>query len=179
MRADTRRSANLALLKKLALIALLMFGFAWGLIPIYRVICEVTGINQLQRADAVGKAARGAAAAEVLLTFDATVQAGLPWQVRPLTGQLRARPGEFVKVEYEIVNAGAREVVGQAIPRYLPAAAGEYVKKLDCFCFKQQAFAPGERRRFPVVFFVDPALPEAVREITLSYTVFDVPGKGA
>ncbi|AXK39148.1 cytochrome c oxidase assembly protein [Crenobacter cavernae] len=177
MYADRQRSANLALLKKLAVIALLMFGFAWGLIPMYRVICEVTGINQLVRADEVSKPAPGAAVSEVAMTFDATVQPGLPWQVRPLTTHLSARPGEFVKVTYEITNASPRSVVGQALPRYLPAAAGEYVKKLDCFCFRQQAFAPGERRSFPVVFVIDPRLPESVREITLSYTVFDVPGK--
>ncbi|UGA40677.1 cytochrome c oxidase assembly protein [Chromobacterium haemolyticum] len=65
---------------------------------------------------------------------------------------------------------------GQAIPRYLPAAAGEYVKKLECFCFRQQAFAPGETRRFPVVFVVDKRLPASIDSITLAYTVFDVPG---
>jgi cytochrome c oxidase assembly protein Cox11 len=41
-------------------------------------------------------------------------------------------------------NNSGQSVVGQAIPRYLPAEAAAYVKKLECFCFRQQAFQPGE-----------------------------------
>lgn len=174
MPPDARR----ALLLKLCVIVVMMFGFAWALIPLYRVICEVTGINQVVQADTLAEdTARPVSSARpVTLVFDANVQAGLPWQVRPLVRQLSARPGEFVRVEYEITNASNRRVVGQAVPRYLPAAAGEHVKKLDCFCFRQQVFAPGETRRFPVVFVVDRKLPEEVESITLAYSVFDVPG---
>jgi cytochrome c oxidase assembly protein subunit 11 len=82
-----------------------------------------------------------------------------------------------VRVDYEITNASDKRVVGQAVPRYLPAAAGEYVKKLDCFCFKQQSFAPGETKRFPVVFVIDPKMPREIGAITLAYSIFDVPGQ--
>lgn len=169
---------NRLLLLKLLLLACVMFVFAWGLIPVYDALCRLTGLGSLQRPDEVGSQRLAATPlAPVLLTFDATVQPGLPWQVRPLTRTLRAVPGEFVRVDYEITNASNREVIGQAIPRYLPAAAAEYVKKLDCFCFAQQAFAPGETRRFPVVFVVDKNVPAGLDSITLAYTVFDVPGR--
>lgn len=179
MEAATKQGrSNRQLMKKLAVVALLMFVFAWGLIPLYKVVCEVTGLNDVVKADSLDDTATngGAAAHEVDMTFDATVQAGLPWQVRPLQTRLKVKPGQFVQVEYEITNASGQRVVGQAIPRYLPAAAGEYVKKLECFCFRQQAFAPGETRRFPVVFVVDKRLPASIDSITLAYTVFDVPG---
>jgi len=166
-----QQRANRALLIKLLLVALLMFGFAWAMIPLYQVVCELTGLSQMTR-----EAKQAALAMPVKLRFDATVQPGLPWRVRALTTQLTARPGTFVKVEYEITNTSQRRVIGQAIPRYLPAAAGQYVKKIDCFCFKQQAFAPGETRRLPVVFLLDRNLPPEIRSITLAYSLFNVAG---
>ncbi len=171
-------SANRALLIKLCVIAVLMFGFAWALIPMYRVICEVTGINQVVKADRVELGDK-VAPFEVGLTFDANVQPGLPWAVRPLTLHMSGRTGQFIKVEYEITNRSSRRVIGQALPRYIPAAAAGYVKKIDCFCFREQTFAPGETKRLPVVFVIDPKMPREIRDITLSYTLFDVPGKGA
>ncbi|WP_024304378.1 cytochrome c oxidase assembly protein [Pseudogulbenkiania sp. MAI-1] len=181
---ESSRADNRVLLLKLGVIACVMFAFAWALIPLYRVICEVTGVNQLVKSDAPTGAATMAddvvpLATPVRLSFDATVQAGLPWQVRPLVRQMQAPRGEFVRVDYEITNASNREVTGQAVPRYLPAAAGNYVKKLECFCFRQQRFKPGETRRFPVVFVIDRAMPAEIGEITLAYSVFDVPGQGA
>ena len=166
----SQRAANRSLLIRLILVALGMFGFAWALIPLYRVVCTLTGISRIAREDA---AAAGPPPL-VSMRFDATVQPGLPWIVRPETPMLKVRPGVFVTVNYDITNASNRHVIGQAIPRYLPAAAGEYVKKIDCFCFRQQAFAPGETRRLPVVFVLDRNLPSDIRSITLAYTLFDV-----
>lgn len=178
MTALAKPAANRRLLLKLALLAALMFAFSWGLIPLYDALCRITGLNTLLQPDKVAaEPLRPTLAAPLTLTFDATVQPGLPWQVRPLLHTLTARPGEFVRVDYEITNASNRRVIGQAIPRYLPAAAAEYVKKLDCFCFAQQAFEPGQTKRFPVVFFVDKSVPASIDSITLAYTVFDVPGR--
>ncbi|MEQ6289800.1 cytochrome c oxidase assembly protein [Vogesella sp. GCM10023246] len=168
---------NRTLLLKLSLLACVMFVFAWGLIPVYDALCRVTGLGKLLQPDVVSATPAATLAAPIVLTFDATVQPGLPWQVRPLVSTLKARPGEFVRVDYEITNASNRRVIGQAIPRYLPAAAAEYVKKLDCFCFAQQVFEPGQTKRFPVVFVVDKSVPAGIDSITLAYTIFDVPGR--
>jgi len=161
--------ANRGLLIGLVGVALLMFGFSWALIPLYRVICTLTGVTRISRQDA-----QSARALPVSMRFDATVQPGLPWRVRPLTTQLMLRPGVFATVEYEVTNASRRRVIGQAIPRFIPEEAAQYVKKIDCFCFRQQAFAPGETRRLPVVFVLDRSLPHEIRSITLAYTLFDV-----
>ena len=176
---------NLILLCKLVLLACVMFVFAWGLIPVYDALCRITGLGQLAKPDVVSRSAESdgkpglvaAPLAPITLTFDATVQPGLPWQVKPLRSTLTVKPGEIVRVDYEMTNASNQRVAGQAIPRYLPAAAALYVKKLDCFCFVQQVFEPGQARRFPVVFFVDKTVPPEIDSITLAYTVFDVPGR--
>jgi len=148
-----------------------MFGFSWALIPFYRVLCNITGLTQIRHQDA-----QSAVAPAVSMRFDATVQPGLPWQVRPLTPAKSVRPGIFVTVEYDITNASNHKVIGQAIPHYIPEEAAAYVKKIDCFCFRQQAFGPGETRRLPVVFVLDRALPREIRSITLAYTLFNVAG---
>jgi cytochrome c oxidase assembly protein subunit 11 len=85
-------------------------------------------------------------------------------------------PGEVTQVTFEVVNTTDRPMTGQAIPSYGPLNASRYFKKLDCFCFATQTLAPGESRRMPVVFVVDPALPTDISTITLSYTFFEVEG---
>ncbi|WP_174872914.1 cytochrome c oxidase assembly protein [Vogesella oryzae] len=174
---QSRSRDNRVLLLKLGVLACVMFVFTWGLIPVYDALCRATGLGKLLQPDAISTSPATTLAAPIVLTFDATVQPGLPWQVRPLVSTLKARPGEFVRVDYEITNASNRRVIGQAIPRYLPAAAAEYVKKLDCFCFAQQAFEPRQTKRFPVVFVVDKSVPAGIDSITLAYTIFDVPGR--
>lgn len=176
---DRVRMANAVLLRKLLLAVLLMFGFAWLLVPLYRVLCEVSGLNRVVAADALPDATTSQPPVRpVTLQLDAMVQPGLPWQVRPLQSRLQVQTGQLIQLQYEMRNNSGQSVVGQAIPRYLPAEAAAYVKKLECFCFRQQAFLPGEVRRFPVVLLIDRQLPAAIGSITLAYSVFDVPGQG-
>ncbi|MBV8680906.1 MAG: cytochrome c oxidase assembly protein [Aquitalea sp.] len=177
--AEAGRAANTVLLRRLLLVVLLMFGFAWGLIPLYRVICEVSGLNRVVAADRLADdGSTTAAVRPVQLVLDTMVQPGLPWQVLPPARQLQVRTGQFIQLQYTLRNNSRQAVVGQAIPHYLPAEAAAYVKKLECFCFRQQVFQPGETRHFPVVLVIDRRLPAEIGSITLSYSVFDVPGQG-
>jgi cytochrome c oxidase assembly protein subunit 11 len=170
--------SNATLLRKLLVVALLMFGFGWALVPIYRKICEVTGINLLTNKDPA--AARLAANTQVdtsrkiIVEFDANRQG--PWGFRPHRNYIEAHPGELVHVDYDLVNLQNRPMAGQAIPSYAPLQSGRYFQKLECFCFEQQVLQGGETRKFPVVFFIDPDLPRDVTQITLSYTFFEIPG---
>lgn len=169
---------NATMLRKLVVVALLMFGFGWALIPIYRKICEVTGINILTGRDPAAEARAANTQVDtsrrIVVEFDANRQG--PWRFRPEIGHLEVHPGELVHVEYDLTNLEPRAVAGQAIPSYAPLQSAQYFQKLECFCFKQQTLAAGETRKFPVVFFIDPALPRDVTQITLSYTFFEVPG---
>lgn len=139
---------------------------------LYQAFCDWTGLYDIDRAERV--AASSIPARPVTLEFDAnTHEGGLIF--RPQTASIVAKTGEIVHVVYRIENTLNRRVIGQAIPSYGPQYAGGYVKKLDCFCFKQQTFAPHEVREMPVVFLLDKRLPDEVNTVTLSYTFFEVP----
>jgi cytochrome c oxidase assembly protein subunit 11 len=169
------RAHNRVTLRKLVVIACAMFGFGFALVPFYEKICEVTGINNLLKADTVVNTQVDDSRV-LTLEFDANLRNDLPWTFRPLEKSVRFHPGELVQVAFEVRNNSNRPVTGQAIPSYAPQLAGRYFKKLDCFCFKQQTLAPGEVRRMPVVFVVERDLPQEVNTITLSYTFFEVEG---
>lgn len=177
-RQSAAARSNRTMVRKLVVVALLMFGFGWALVPIYRKICEVTGINLLTTRDAgVERRARNTqvdTSRRIVVEFDANRQG--PWRFKPHVNHVEVHPGELVHVDYDLVNLEARPMAGQAIPSYAPLQSARYFQKLECFCFEQQTLAAGETRRFPVVFFVDPELPRDVTQITLSYTFFEVPG---
>jgi cytochrome c oxidase assembly protein subunit 11 len=168
--------ANRVLLAKLGVVVLGMFAFGYALVPFYQKICEVTGLRDIARADDVHNT-QVDASRSVRIEFDSNVRK-LPWQFRPLEPVIGVHPGELRQVMFEVVNTTDRAVTGQAIPSYGPAGASRYFRKLDCFCFARQTLAPGERRQMPVVFIVDPALPDDIATITLSYTFFEVEGNG-
>jgi cytochrome c oxidase assembly protein subunit 11 len=178
MPASEVREDNRTILRKLVIVAVLMFGFGWALVPLYRKICEVTGINVVTRRDAeADKAARNTQvdrSRTVTVEFDANTQGA--WRFRPHVNHMQVHPGELVQVTYDLVNTQARPMAGQAIPSYAPLQSARHFQKLECFCFQQQTLGPGETRRFPVVFFIDPDLPHDVKTITLSYTFFEVAG---
>lgn len=182
-RDDGLAADNRRLLLRLALSALAMFGFGYLLVPFYEKICEATGINNFLRPEAEA-GARFAGNTQVdtsrtvLVQFDANLH-DLPWRFQPLQRSVSVHPGEFVQVEYEVSNTRTESVTGQAVPSYGPQLAGQYLRKLDCFCFTQQTLAPGEKRTMPVVFVVDPGLPDDVNTITLSYTFFELKGRNA
>lgn len=159
---------------KLALFSTLMFGFGYALIPFYTVFCNLTGLNQVNLTS-VPVNTQVDAGRLVSIEFDANVH-GMPWQFRPLQSHMSVHPGEVSHAEFEVVNTKNEAVTGQAIPSYGPRDASEFFKKLSCFCFEKQTLAAGERRRMPVVFVVDSALPKDIGTITLSYTFFEVEG---
>lgn len=177
-RSPAAARSNRTMVRKLVVVAVLMFGFGWALVPIYRKICEVTGVNLLTSRDpGAEQRARNTqvdTSRTIVVEFDANRQG--PWRFKPEKRYVEVHPGELVHVEYDLVNLEARALAGQAIPSYAPMQSARYFQKLECFCFEQQTLAAGETRRFPVVFFIDPELPRDVTQITLSYTFFEVPG---
>jgi len=138
----------------------------------YKAFCAWTGIYDIDRADKIAHSPL--AGRPVRMEFDAnTFDNGL--RFRPEVATLSAKTGNVVTVTYRIENSRNTTVIGQAVPSYGPQLAGAYVRKIDCFCFKQQTFAPHEVRELPVVFVLDPELPADVTTVTLSYTFFEVP----
>ena len=177
---------NRALLTKLAIVALLMFGFGYALVPLYKSICEALGINVLSLSErqvtANGKPADGRntqvdRSRSITVEFDANARG--PFDFKPAQRSLEVHPGELVTVMYEFRNTQNRTLAAQAIPSYAPKQATAHFNKLECFCFSEYTLAPGESRQWPVVFVIDPRLPRDVTTITLSYTFFEVKGKVA
>ena len=170
------KQENKRLSSRLGIIALGMFGFGFALVPFYDHICRALGVNNLDRAAEV-RNTQIDLTRTVSIELDSNVH-NMAWRFQPLVRHVNVHPGELTTVEYEVVNVRDVPVTGQAVPSYGPQIAGSYFKKLDCFCFKQQTLAPGESRRMPVTFVVDPKLPKDLSSIAVSYTFFEVAGRG-
>ena len=175
---------NRALVTKLVVVAVLMFGFGYALVPLYKSICEALGINVLslseRQVSGVGKPANGSntqvdRSRTITIEFDANARG--PFDFKPAQRSLEVHPGELTTVMYEFRNTQNRTLAAQAIPSYAPKQATAHFNKLECFCFNEYTLAPGESRQWPVAFVIDPKLPKDVHTITLSYTFFEVKGK--
>ena len=176
------RQANLNMVGKLTVVTAVMFGFGYAMVPMYKHICEALGINVLSLTEQQVPGAAGRARnTQVDLTRTITVEfdanARGPWDFKPEMRTVRVHPGEVITVVYEFHNRQSRTMAAQAIPSYAPKQATAHFNKLECFCFTEHMLAPGETKRWPVVFVIDPKLPKDVNTITLSYTFFEVGGK--
>ena len=182
------RSENLKMVGKLAVITVGMFAFGYVLIPIYKHICELTGINILSLSERqvpgngtagkdvkVPKNSQVDYSRTITVEFDANARG--PWQFKPAKSSIKVHPGELASVMYEFENVQDRRMAAQAIPSYAPRQATAFFNKLECFCFNQYTLEPGEKRDWPVTFVIDPRLSKDVTTITLSYTFFEVGGK--
>ncbi len=172
---SAQAQSNLLTMRKLFVVAVAMFGFGFAMIPFYKKICEVTGVNNVLKADTVENTQIDTARF-VTIEFDSNLSGKLPWTFRPLQSSVRIHPGEMTTVMYEIRNTADRAVTGQAVPSYGPQLAVQFFKKLECFCFTQQTLQAGETRQMPVVFVIGPGLPDNVNTITLSYSFFEIEG---
>ena len=175
--AQAPARANQQMLVKLLLVAALMFGFGFALAPFYRAICDALGLNNVIKSDVLVNTGVDTTRS-LTVELDANLRSDLPWSFTPLEKSVRIHPGELAQVTYEIRNNSSRPVTGQAIPSYGPQLAARHFKKLECFCFTQQTLAPGEVKRMPVTFVIDRDLPGDVNTVTLSYTFFEVEGRG-
>lgn len=168
------RPENRLLVGKLALLTVAMFAFGYALVPLYDIFCEVTGIG-----DRTGTPTATAYAPTepdldrvIEIEFVASVNQDAPWEFRPAVSRMQVHPGKLYQTTFFARNTAARDQVGQAVPSVAPGQANKYLQKTECFCFREQRFEAGEGRDMPVVFFIDPELPDYVDTVTLSYTFF-------
>lgn len=172
----TQASANQQTLVKLLVVAVMMFGFGFAMVPFYRTLCDALGLNSVVKSEVIENTQIDTGRF-LTVEFDSNIRADLPWTFTPVERSVRIHPGALTQVTYEVRNNSDRAVTGQAIPSYGPQLAVRYFKKLECFCFTQQTLAPGEVRFMPVVFVVEAGIPKDVNTVTLSYTFFAVEGK--
>ena len=168
---------------KLGVITLGMFAFGYALVPIYRAICEVTGINILALSEQTipGTKYNLPANTQVdtsrLITVEFDVNTRGPWDFKPERRSMQVHPGALNTVMYEFKNIQNRTMAAQAIPSYAPSQSAAHFNKLECFCFTQYTLQPGEEKSWPVAFVIDPRISKDVTTITLSYTFFEVGGR--
>jgi cytochrome c oxidase assembly protein subunit 11 len=177
------RRDNWRMVGKLSLVVLMMFGFGYALVPLYDAICTALGINVLSLSERQHVVKAGDLkntqvdySRKITIEFDANARG--PWDFKPAVSHLEVHPGELATVMYEFRNVQPKTMAAQAIPSYAPKQATAHFNKLECFCFNEYTLAAGEVKQWPVVFVIDPKLPKDVKTITLSYTFFEVAGKG-
>jgi len=187
-----KAKSNKKVVSLLSLVALGMFGFGFALVPLYNLICDTFGLNgkfteieqgtvniaqQAKRAEKIEK--RKDLSRKVTVEFFSSLNQNLNWEFRSMKNKLEIHPGEVTTIKYYAKNNTGREVVAQAIPSVSPGTANKYFTKMECFCFKQQTFKPGEEKEMPLIFVVDPDLPKNISTISLAYTFFDTQNRTA
>jgi len=179
MSNDVSPQNNKIVVRKLLFAVVGMFAFGFALVPLYDVICDLTGLNG-KTGGRVSEAEAGILIDEqrvVTVQFMAHHNAEMGWNFEPSISQLSVRPGEVNIVSYRVTNPGTDVMVGQAIPSVAPNAAAAHLNKIECFCFEEQLLQPGESVDMPIRFFIDPELPASITKLTLSYTLYDITEK--
>ena len=181
--ASTTERKKRRTLLLLAGLAVGMFGFGFAMVPLYGLLCQVTGVQSVEQRAALGEKPAGTTTTRevvedrwVTVKFDATVHPDLPWKLEPMERKLRVRPGEMHLVQFVAENTSGREITAQAIPSIAPWQATGFFSKMECFCFSQQTLAGNERKEMPLRFSVSPDLPAGIGSLTLSYSVLRVSG---
>ncbi|WP_340122571.1 cytochrome c oxidase assembly protein [Methylobacter svalbardensis] len=165
---------NAKLVRVLVLVVLGMFGFGYALVPLYDVLCEITGINGKVEAAAVKEVSYVVDKnREITVEFITALNEATPMVFRSEIKKLKVHPGEYYTVNFYAENKTDKVMVARAIPSISPGLTAEFFKKTECFCFSEQTFKAREGRTMPVRFVVDPELPEKYKTITLAYTFFD------
>jgi cytochrome c oxidase assembly protein subunit 11 len=166
--------ANRNLTFKLLAIALGSFAFGFALVPLYNVLCSVTGVGDNSQLSRRVKAIENPDPSRTItIEFLGNVASAGEWDFRPVARTIEIHPGKLYSAEFFAHNLTGRDTVAQAIPSLAPSKVTAYFHKTECFCFSPQHFTVNEERKMPVRFIVDPAIPTYIDRITLAYTFFD------
>ena len=170
---ETIAQKNTKLVRKLLWMVLGSLAFAFALVPLYDVLCTLTGLNgKTENSAALVSTAIPDETRWVTVQFTSNVMPGLGWNFYPKQASIKLHPGQIETVVFVAKNITSQVVVGQAVPSVTPGIASANLKKIECFCFVRQSLNPGEEKEMPLRFFVSPALPKDVKEMTLSYSFF-------
>lgn len=179
MKENVTKVNNKRTTGKLLLAVVGMFAFGFALVPLYDVICEVTGLNGKtgSRVEVAEAGMLVEEEREVTVQFIAHQNVEMGWEFKPSVNQMKVKPGEVHVMHYRVSNPRSTLMVGQAIPSVAPNAAAGHLNKIECFCFNEQPLQAGETVDMALRFFVDPRLPDNISKLTLSYTLYDITEK--
>tara|TARA_B100000941_G_scaffold44371_1_gene27336 strand:- start:4030 stop:4587 length:558 start_codon:yes stop_codon:yes gene_type:complete len=159
---------------KLVVAVPLMFAFGFALVPLYDVFCEVTGINGKVFQSEHSEELVTEDGRQIALQFISTNNENMPWTFKPSEQVLSIQTGKYHTTTFYVKNTTNKTMMAQAVPSVAPSNAAEHLKKLECFCFEQQVLKPGEEAFLPVKLLVSNELPSNIKNIILSYTIFDI-----
>lgn len=161
--------------------AVIMFFFCFAMVPLYSVICRVTGISTSvptkELSSITATNSQEDLTREITVQFVVVNNKGLPWDFFPNQKTIKLHPGENITTSFHAKNATSRTMTIQAIPSMTPTESIAHFHKIQCFCFNQQTLKGGESKDMPLIFNVDKDLPKDIHVITLAYTLFDVTPK--
>ncbi len=175
----TTTAAHRRVIQRLLVVTAAMFAFGFAMVPLYDVLCQITGLN--------GKTGGRVVAVEpmkaddsrtITVEFVASLNTGAPWEFAPQVTRMQVHPGQFYQTHFWARNMADQPMTGQAIPSVSPGLAASHFQKIECFCFTRQQFQAGEGKEMPVAFRIDPELSSDVRTVTLSYTFFRIDNAG-
>lgn len=173
--SESRDQNNRRLTLRLLGFAAGAFAFGFALVPLYDVICDITGVGNpkdLLRASNV-QAVEYDESRLVTVEFVADLPSVGSWEFHPVIAEMKVHPGRLYEIDYVARNLTGRDTVAQAIPSVAPGKATAFFRKTECFCFVPQNFAKDEERVMPVRFVIDPNLPKSIDRVTLSYVFYD------
>jgi cytochrome c oxidase assembly protein subunit 11 len=163
------------LVKRLVVIVIGMFGFGFALVPLYDILCDITGLNgKTSNTAASGENIRQNKSRTITVEFLGITNKNMPWQFKPVIRRVEVFPGEVKLVNFYAMNESGNDLVGQAVPSVFPGQAASYFNKIECFCFNRQPLKAGAETLMPLTFYVDADLPQDINTLTLSYTMYDV-----
>ena len=173
--AAPRTRANRRLTIRLLVVTAAMFGFGYALVPLYDIVCDITGIGGRTGVVSEAKAEAGGVDSSrvVRVQFVASVSSALRWKFDGPGQPLEAHPGQVYEASFSASNLSNRPVVAQAVPSVSPVGAAAHFDKIECFCFTRQRLEPGETRDMPVRFVVGEEIPRRIGTLTLAYTFFE------
>jgi cytochrome c oxidase assembly protein subunit 11 len=172
MDAGNRRSSKLLLG-----MILLSFSFAIVSIPLYSMLCERIDPGGLTNGatDLYDPSTPVDTSRTIQVHLNTNVNRQLPWTFTADEPFVTVHPGERRRIVFRAKNLDTTGTIrGRAIYDLNPPQAGPYYKKIECFCFQEQPLAAGEEAELPLVFWIDPAIPADVTQISLGYTFFNM-----
>ncbi len=172
--SDNKKTA-----KKLFVLVAGMFVFAFAMVPLYNLVCEVTGLKGSDNRAGLPINQDIDTTRKILVEFDGIVNSNLPWEFEPSTRQLEVHPGEVANVNYFVTNLADKAVTGQAIPSVIPWFGSQYFKKIACFCFDKQKLEAHESADMPLRFYVSTEIPKDISTLRLSYTFMNLEKTGS
>ena len=153
------------------------FVFALGSIPMYRIVCKKfdPGGSAAQNGDAQIYDDAADTSRNVRVRFTTSVERQLPFEFKSAQEFMTIHPGDKNLAHFSVRNMDSmRDYRAKAVYDINPPEAGQYLKKIQCFCFNEQTIFASEQKDLPLMFWFDSKMPDHIKEITIAYTYFNM-----